>query len=344
MGIRFVHLQMGKRRNQAVNCWTIIVNRDVKVKVECYSMQRTTLIPKDRDRNTMETKKRKWLRVEVSCGTDAVDLVAAEIAEGFKVGVEVAERSVRFYLEEGAFDAGWESKLRSILGDLKDWWYPEAEMTYSCFSLPEEDWGALWKEHFKPIRVGEHFIISPTWERVKPGGADLLILIDPGQAFGTGHHETTRLCLEWLEEWVRGRRSLSPSSLLDVGTGSGILAIASVLMEFDPVIAVDTDPEAIRVAKENAGLNRMAERIQFHEGTVSNVPGQYDIVLANIQALPLVEMAPDFARRRKSQGRIVLSGILFEQKELIISTYEKEGLKLLSEKTAGEWCLLAFGD
>ena len=122
--------------------------------------------------------------------------------------------------------------------------------------IPDEDWSRTWKEHFKPLRVGRRFLVSPTWEKVHCDPERLIIRIDPGRAFGTGHHESTRLCLEWLESC----RELDPGSarmsLLDLGTGSGILAIGAALLGFAEVVGIDNDPEAVEVAKENVIAER----------------------------------------------------------------------------------------
>ena len=189
------------------------------------------------------------------------------------------------------------------------------------------------KSHFKPLRVGRRFLIVPTWEDANPTVEDLVIRMDPGRAFGTGHHETTRLCLRWLEEWAEGRRDLRSRSVLDVGTGSGILAIAAALLGVDRATGVDNDPEAIEVARENIELNALSERVCAMEGSVGDVDGTFDAVLANIQANPLVEMATSLGDRVATGGRLVLSGVLIEQRESVLSAFERTGRRFLDMKT-----------
>jgi ribosomal protein L11 methyltransferase len=170
--------------------------------------------------------------------------------------------------------------------------------------------------------------------------------MDPGRAFGTGHHETTRLCLEWLEDCSEALqasgRLLGQTSLLDVGTGSGILCMAAALLGFQPVTGIDNDPEAIEVALENLELNRLSSRVELREATVAETSGRYAVVIANIQTIPLVEMASDMVRCLAPSGKLGLSGILLEQQDEVRTAYEGLGLRCVETRTAGEWCLLAF--
>ncbi len=287
--------------------------------------------------------KSSWIRIEVLCIPDLADDLAAEIAEVFEVGVEILDAGVRFYLEEERFALEKQDKLERVLREFKETWRMEVLPAYSFASIPDEDWMELWKVNFKPLRVGRRLIVAPTWEEVKPSPEDRIIWIDPGQAFGTGHHETTRLCLEWLEEWAERQHERSPKSLLDVGTGSGILAIAGALLGFDRIMAVDNDPAAVAVARDNLILNEVADRIVLQVGTVADIQGRYDVVLANIQALPLIDMAELLVERMNHPAMLGLSGILTDQKEAVQSAFERQGLKLCGTKVAGEWCMLEFG-
>jgi ribosomal protein L11 methyltransferase len=286
---------------------------------------------------------RRWIRIEVLCSSGLADDLAAEIAEGFDVGVEILDTGVCFYLAEERFLLDGKNRLEQTLRDFKEAWRVEALPSYSFASIPDEDWMELWKANFKPLRVGRRLVVAPTWEKVEASPEDRIIRIDPGQAFGTGHHETTRLCLEWLEEWAENRHEQSSKTLLDVGTGSGILAIAGALLGFDRVLAVDNDPEAVAVARENLILNGAMDRIVLQEGTVADMLSRFDVVLANIHALPLIEMAELLVKRLNDPGTLVLSGILLDQKEAVQVAYERRGLTLRSTRSAGEWCLLEFG-
>ena len=286
--------------------------------------------------------KRQWNRIEVLISAGLAENLAADLAEVFAVGVQILDLGVCFYLEEERDLAGAQETLERTLKDFMKTWHMEALPAHSVASIPDEDWLELWKANFKPLRVGRRLIVAPTWEEFTPGPEDRVIRLDPGQAFGTGHHETTGLCLEWLEEWAEGQPGQCSKSLLDVGTGSGILAIFGALLGFDRILAIDNDPEAIQVARENLILNDVADPIVLQSGTVADVPGRFDVVIANIQALPLIDMAESLVQRLGNSASLVLSGILLEQKGAVQAAFEGEGLKLQTVKDAGEWCLLEF--
>lgn len=285
----------------------------------------------------------RWICVEVAIGSNPADDLAAEVAYAFNVGVEITGNGIRFYLKEDAAPGGWEEKLEGILDDVGAIWRLDQPMTYERSEVPEDDWAERWKVYFKPLRIGNRLFIVPTWETVDPMPGDLIIRMDPGRAFGTGHHETTRLCLRWLEEWTESLGDPRSRSILDVGTGSGILSLAAALFGVGHVTGLDNDPEAVEVARENIELNGLSDRVQAIEGTVSNIDGRFDAVIANIQASPLVEMANSLTEKVAGGGRLVLSGVLSVQGESVQSAFEREGLRLLDFKTEGEWCLLVLG-
>jgi len=284
---------------------------------------------------------KQWKCVEIPCEAVYADDLAALVAERFAVGVEIAAPGVRFYLDECSLPERWESQLQGVIEEFAALFELHPPIAWQSHSITDAGWADAWKVHFKPLRVGERFIVCPTWEEPGAGEHDLVIRIDPGQAFGTGHHETTRLCLEWLDHWDRNRAN-SNGSLLDVGTGSGILAIGAGLLGFAEIVAVDIDPEAVAVAEENIARNRLTERVRLAQGSAVDVPGRFDVVLANIQAAPLIELAPVLTGKLKSTGTLVLSGVLVEQKEPVRVAYAKQLLNPRLERTAGEWCLLEF--
>ena len=283
--------------------------------------------------------KANWTRIDITCGDDAADILASELAEAFGVSVEYISGGVRVYLDADRFAAGRE-RLRRIVDDVPP--QPgEAPRKISFSEVPDEDWSRKWKEHFKPLPVGKRFIVSPTWEAEPRDPERLIIRIDPGRAFGTGHHETTRLCLEWLESCGLPASS-APVSLLDVGTGSGILAIGAAMLGFGDITAIDNDPEAVETAEENVLLNGLSGKIRLLRATAEEVEGQFDAVISNIESGPLIRMAETIASRLRDGGRLALSGILDEQADEVCAKYEKMGLAPAGRKAAGEWVLLAF--
>ncbi len=199
-------------------------------------------------------------------------------------------------------------------------------------AVPDRDWLAEWKKGWQPVEVGR-FIVAPPWSEITAAPARIVIRIEPGMAFGTGTHETTRLCLKAIEKYFRG------GSFLDVGTGTGILAIAAAKMSLDArVEAVDTDAEAVEIARENARLNGVGRQIDFRAGSVTEETSSADLVCANLTAPVIVELLPSLLGA--TCGRLVLSGILAEQSELVQSRLLELGADSFEIDQDGEWIAL----
>jgi ribosomal protein L11 methyltransferase len=209
--------------------------------------------------------------------------------------------------------------------------------------ITDEDWSTSWKEHFKPLRVGKHLVVKPTWEDFPAGPEDILLEIDPGMAFGTGTHPTTMLCLTVLEKILSGLRTREKSlTALDVGTGSGILTIAAAKLGIMHISAVDIDPEAVKIAQENCLLNGVEERVTVCDTPLAMVSGSFDIVLANILAEDLVRMAPELIARVNPGGLLILSGILIEKEDMVIDGYGNSTMTLTEVSREGEWSCLVL--
>lgn len=284
---------------------------------------------------------KNWTCIDIACATDTAEYLAAEVADVFGVTVEFKDTGIRFYLASDRF-AVERRRIDEILESASEMQPGIIEIKPSFSEIPDEDWSETWKAHFKPLRIGRHFLIVPTWETANPGPEDVVIRLDPGRAFGTGHHETTRLCLEWLESRAENGAPDSPWSLLDVGTGSGILAMGAALLGFENVIGIDNDPEAVEVALANIDLNRLSAKIRILSCPTEEIIERFDVLISNIQSLPLIRMAATFVSKVADGGRLALSGILTEQAEEVRIAYEKEGVKLIGTKAAGEWVLLDF--
>jgi len=206
----------------------------------------------------------------------------------------------------------------------------------SISEIPNQDWMQKWKEGFEAIEVGERLVVAPSWKIPANRATRKLIQIDPGMAFGTGTHETTRLCLEAIERHWHG------GSLLDVGTGTGILAIAAALLApGSRVVAIDVDPQAVEVARENLAINNVSNAVALQVGQPGDLAAQeFEIVVANLTAEVIIDLIEDLTGCVASGGRIILSGILNEFAIDVERELSARGLTPIERLVAGEWSAL----
>lgn len=215
----------------------------------------------------------------------------------------------------------------------------EAGIEYRIFvgSVQQEDWETAWKRYYHVLEIGKKIAVVPSWEAYE--GDRVQLVLDPGMAFGTGTHETTFLCLELLDELVRGGERV-----LDIGTGSGILAIAALLLGAESALGVDIDPMCVRVAGENARRNGVQERFAIEAGDLAaKAKGKYDIITANIVADAVTRLAPDAAGRLAKGGTFIASGIIEERAEEVGASLEAAGLKVREVRRANGWVALVAG-
>lgn len=208
-------------------------------------------------------------------------------------------------------------------------------------TLLEEDWANAWKQHYAPFRIGRHLLICPAWENVTPRPSELVIKMDPGMAFGTGLHPTTRMCLEVVE--ARARPGID---VLDMGTGSGILAIATALLGARSVLALDFDEVAVESARNNCGINGVSELVTVRRGSLADLgPSQrWDLILANILAPVIVSMlASGVAAHLQPGGAMVLSGIIEDQAMEVEGALKSQGLVTLERLQIKDWVALVAG-
>jgi ribosomal protein L11 methyltransferase len=208
----------------------------------------------------------------------------------------------------------------------------------SAGAVADDGWGEKWKEHFRPEKVSERLVVCPSWERYDPAPGERVIVMDPGQAFGTGSHETTRLCLGFIEEALAS--PTPPSAVLDVGTGTGILGIAAALLGADRVLGIDNDPVAVEAARENGEGNGVARRFRASAEPLSGLAGEYDLVAANLIAETLVELKGDLVPRCAPGGLLVLSGILATKAAWVAAEFADAGAPLVEERVDGQWAAL----
>jgi len=203
--------------------------------------------------------------------------------------------------------------------------------------LPAQDWGSRWKEHFHPFTLAPGLVIAPTWEEYTAQAGEKVIVMDPGMAFGTGHHATTSMAAALALETV----AAGATTALDVGCGTGILAMAAALAGAKKVLAIDNDPLAVAAARENVARNGLAERIAVSGEAIANVSGDFQLVMANIVHDALLALAPDLARLTAPDGVLILSGILAGQQEkTLLRHFASLGFSPRDQRRQDEWAAL----
>jgi ribosomal protein L11 methyltransferase len=279
---------------------------------------------------------RVWYALEATIEAAAREAVEYALMEAGALGTESRDEvDGGMLLAIGYFDAPpqREQVRAALLEALRVYELPSSSVREIRSSkVADRDWLGEWKKSWQPVAVGQKFLIAPPWSEIADDEGRLVIRIEPGMAFGTGTHETTRLCLAAIEKYFAG------GSLLDVGTGTGILAIAAAMLKRDARIeACDMDADAVEIARENARLNNVAERISFHVGSVEETAtASADVVCANLTADVIVPLLP--ALLAASCGRLILSGILETQTEWVIERLHEQGVAHACEVVSdGEW-------
>ena len=230
-------------------------------------------------------------------------------------------------------------QVRQILARLKaqdpDGKYGKLELEMK--DVDEEDWSNAWKKYYHPVQVGEHLVVCPSWEAYDRQPDDVVLTLNPGMAFGTGTHDTTRLCMELLEKYITPQ-----DTVLDVGCGSGILAITAALLGANKIIGCDIDEVAVKVAGENAALNGVQDRIAFHQGDLtSQVEGSFQIICANIVADVIIRLSEDAGRYLAKDGIFITSGIIDTREQDVLNALEQNGFQVIERRTSGGWVALA---
>jgi len=213
--------------------------------------------------------------------------------------------------------------------------------------VKREDWKESWKRHFHPMEIGESLLVKPSWSKQKPRKNQAVVILDPGLSFGTGQHPTTSFCLNEIVRTARvDARPTKAKSFLDIGTGSGILAIAATKLGYRTVHAFDFDPESVRVAKENARKNRVDTKLKPTRGDVTKLPlkpaRQYDLVCANLISNLLIAEKQRIVNRLKPDGTLVLAEILAVEFGEVEQAFAKLKLKLVAKRVENEWCSGSF--
>lgn len=303
-----------------------------------------------------------WIEITISTNTEGADIVSEALLRQGAVGTQIIDRAdvpdpskpngfwelidpkmIDEMPEDAQVKAWFESveALRGLENCLKA--LPEltgmdlGTLAVSQQGVQEQDWSECWKQYYKPFRAGKHLVIKPSWENWNAAPGDLIIELDPGMAFGTGTHETTAMCVEMIEKHYHGGK------VLDVGTGSGILAIAAARLGADSVLGVDIDPMAVRVAQENVEKNGLSREIDIRQGDLvaglDNV--QCEFAVANILADVIALLAAPLKAHLTANATFVCSGILKEREQDVVDVLTRNGYRLFDRMQKGDWVALA---
>ncbi len=257
---------------------------------------------------------------------------------------ETGDTTASTYLEKPAqWNAAARAELRAGLAVLTECGLDIGPGEITARKVRREDWAESWKRHFKPLEIGDALLLKPSWVKQKPRKGQAVVILDPGLSFGTGHHATTGFCLKQL---VATRKDGLKQSFLDIGTGSGILAIAAAKLGYAPVRCFDFDPESVRVAKANAAQNEVAQLVRPVRHDLTKLPlasaTRYHVVCANLIFDLLIAERDRILSRLRPDGVLVLAGILQTQFAKVKRAYQQAGLKLIATEVDKEWQSGAF--
>ncbi len=276
-----------------------------------------------------------WMEINIRLVNESLEAATAILLDAGCQGV--AEDSskpktlIAFMEDTPEFDAKFQ-ELSGKLSEISQFGL-EPPTSITTHRVNEADWANEWKKYFKPMEIGETLVIKPSWEDYDGERTRIILELDPGQAFGTGGHATTRLCLIALEDYIH-----PGDKVADVGTGSGILSIAAAKLGAGEVHATDIDSLPRRVARENAELNGVADRVTVHEmEEFDSLVSNCDLVVANIIADTIIELMPSFHTRLKEDGILITSGIVEERLNDVQCAAEKLGFHLLEIREEDIW-------
>jgi ribosomal protein L11 methyltransferase len=229
--------------------------------------------------------------------------------------------------------ADWQSGLREECLTALNALFPDRSVKEDILIM--KNWNEEWEKSILPLRVSDRFIIAPSWAYVEPASDEIVLIIDPKMSFGTGYHATTRLMIRSMESC-----HLMDKATLDVGTGTGILAIAAIQLGAKTAVGVDTDEWSVDNAMENLQRNRPDAAVTFFHGSIEKSPGMFDVIFSNITKNDNLSLLPEFRGRLRTDGVIILSGFLVEDLDEMVDGLHRNGFELLQTRTEDEWIAL----
>ena len=263
--------------------------------------------------------------------TEGLNAIYGELLDDEIINKDKSRAAVSVYLSE-------DRNVSETIALLKDRFSAlGVSVDITTVGLKEEDWAECWKKYYKPLHIGKNVVIVPAWEEYKKKDSDVIVRIDPGMAFGTGTHETTALCAELIEKYLeKGCR------MLDVGTGSGILAVLGAKLGAKTVDALDIDPNAVKAAKENCDYNGVSNVRCMQSDLIRSADGVYDFISANIVADIIIRMSENTSEHLKKGGILVVSGIIETQAKDVEDAFISKGFTLKDKLDKNDWNAFVF--
>ncbi|WP_406542174.1 50S ribosomal protein L11 methyltransferase [Clostridium ljungdahlii] len=308
---------------------------------------------------------KEWIEVSITTSSEAVEAVSGILYNTEVKGVSIEDsQDVEFkkkhpedwdYFDESLLKIkdgtavvkgyykqdknlnGYLKYIKDSINNLESFGIDKGKGLITVSKVNEEDWENKWKEYYKPYKVGKHIVVKPIWENYEAEKDDIIVELDPGMAFGTGTHETTKMCIKALEKYIKPEYTV-----FDIGTGSGILAITSSKLGAKEVTGVDLDPVAVKSASTNVGYNHIKNVNILHGYFMDVVKGKANIVVANIIADVIIFLADGVKDFMLPGGVFICSGIILERKEEVVDKLNKTGFKIEEINEDGEWvCIVA---
>ncbi len=287
---------------------------------------------------------RNWLQVDLSVPKEFAEYASHHLTEITGNGVQLlssGEKEIIIgYLEKDENYLTTRKELDTFFEELEE--KTSLTIEISLKTIVEENWAENWKENYKPSKITDSITVKPTWETYTPAENEVVIEIDPGMAFGTGLHSSTRLALTFIDQLFSAGET-APKLILDVGTGTGVLAIAAAKLGAQQVTAIDNDIDAVVAAQENIGQNKVGEVILCSDRNLAELAGSFDLVIANITADVLTQLCKELVGKVTPGGHLILAGILQgAQADNIIKCFQDASMHLADQKTEGKWISLLF--
>ncbi len=278
----------------------------------------------------------KYYQMKIKTDNPVNDLIVGFLSNVGAEGFIEEDDGLSCYFESGRWNPAYEREVSGFLTRLKEQ-REIGEFSVNVDEVVNQDWNKQWEDSVMPVEVTPEIVIKPSWKEYA-GTARVVIEIDPKMSFGTGHHETTRMMVQMLSRYIKGNERV-----LDVGTGTGVLAIAAVKLGARACIAIDRDDWSIDNARENITTNNAAEKIQIVRGEMSSVTETgFDLVSANLNRNTLIYIGRDLYERCRSGGILLVTGILTLDEKDVVDSFGKIGFRLVNTLHEGEWSALAF--